>query len=103
MSESSSALRIGDYVSVQNTDDEWEDLVGILENFCNGDGETLRRDSEKATHAEVRFPLSRSVQHALRLNGVNFFTDYVRVQLRLNNELEMFSLSSLEAVSWDDL
>ena len=46
---------------------------------------------------EVADHEQHSFSRPLRLNGVNYFTDYVRVQLRLNNELEMFPLSSLRS------
>lgn len=85
-----------------NTDDEWEELIGIVETLYNSAGAPCRAGAA-ATTAEVRFPLSRSSQYSMRLTGVNFFTDYVRTQLRMNDEVQMFSMENLEVVDRDNL
>ena len=95
-------MRRQDYVQVLDTSDEWEDLIGIVEALYDAQGVPCRSGSRVMT-AEVRFPLSPTSQYATRLVGVNFFTDYVRNQLRLNNEVSIIPVKNLEVIDKDDL
>lgn len=95
-------IRRLDYVQVVDTQDEWEDLIGIVDMLYDAHGNPCRAGRHVKT-AEVRFPLSRGAQYAAHLIGVNFFTDYVRTCLRRSNEFQEFAVTNLERVDRDEL
>lgn len=102
MNPTPAQIRCNDYVEVLETLDEWEGLVGIVEELFDINKQPCA-DSQEACFATVRFPLRHDGQKAVRLYGVNHFTDYVRKQLKAQEELEIFSLTVLEWLDPDEL
>jgi len=68
---------VGDYVEISGTEDEWEGVIGVLEEHHPATEET----KEEWT---VFVPLEKSDIRARRMVGVNFLTGYVRFMLRGN-------------------
>src|SRR4051812_1481988 len=77
-------LKKRDYVSIE-TDDEWDGLIGIIEDFLDAEGNSVSA-SDVTSRVMIRIPLTRQGQNSYRLLRVNFLTDYVRILLRENNE-----------------
>ncbi len=97
-SQAQSRLAVSDYVEVVNTDDEWESLIGIIDSISSDNFST-----DGFLSVSVYFPLRETTQYSLRLKGVNFFTDYIRLTLRQNGEIQIFSEENLEIVDEDSL
>jgi hypothetical protein len=95
-------LKRKDYVTIIGTNDEWEDLIGVVDDILDSDGNSCQRN-KIGTSCLVRIPLSRSNQAPLRLVGVNFITPYVRHELRQNEDVCLFMMKHLEWVDPDDL
>lgn len=97
------SLKIGKYGQVVCTDDEWEDLIGIVENFY--DAENNKCSIDEAVFIELYFPLDHKDQKQFRLTDVNEFTSYVRGQLRSrdNEEGKIFPIESVEAFDENNL
>lgn len=88
-------IQLRDYVEVVNTDDEFEGLIGVVEDFYDEDNNSCS-PGQKGAVCLVRIPLMKRDQAAMRLSGVNFITSYVRLELRNNDELCLFPLNKLE-------
>jgi len=88
-------IEIGDYVEVVNTNDEFEDLIGVVEDFYDSEGKSCQSDRKEAL-CVIRIPLQRQDQAMMRLVGVNFITPYVRHELKTNEELCLFTKDKLE-------
>ncbi len=99
----SDPLKVGDYVTIIDTRDEWEDLVGILIGFRDANDELAPAGSARAKWASIRFPVSKASLRETRLDGVNEYTSYVVYQLKQNNFLQTFPIAKLEWFDKEDL
>ena len=98
----SNQLHKGSYVQVCYTDDEYEGLIGIIEDFYYENDNSCSQ-SHPGAICVVRFPLSRRERMQRKMVGVNFFTDYVRYQLVLNDGLDLFKKDKLEEIDPNDI
>lgn len=92
----------GDYVEIVDTSDEWESLIGIVEDFYDDQGQSCPVTHKEAV-ALVRIPTTKRGQVTLRLQDVNFLTSFVRQELNLHDELRIFPLKNVEWFDPNDL
>lgn len=100
--ESRKEIRRRDYVLVVETNDEWDGLVGVIDDFLDENGQSCLLSGPNVS-CLVRIPVTRRTQRQLRMIGVNHLTDYVLRELRLHDELRLFPLAHLEWISADEL
>lgn len=91
-----------DYVAVIETDDEWDGLIGTVEDFFDDLGASCSPETKGAV-VLVRIPTSKRSQAALRLEQVNFLTPYVRKELQSHDDLHLFLRKHLEWFDPNDL
>lgn len=103
MRDDSEPLKLGDYVVVVDTRDEWEDLIGILDGFRDAFGEPVPQGSVRAKFGHIRFPVSRESLREARLDSVNEYTKFVVYELKQNNYHQDILLQNLEWFDQDDL
>lgn len=81
----------GDYVSIIDTGDEWEGVIGVLE-------EHIEATEDHKESWTVFVPTSSAEVKARRMVGVNDLTDYVRYELRENQNRVRIQPHNLERV-----
>lgn len=81
----------GDYVAICDTNDEWEGVIGVLE-------EVIPETSEEEERWILFVPLSTGEIKARRMVGVNDLTNFVRFELRQNNGRTRIYTKNLERV-----
>jgi len=91
-----------DHVRVVFTDDEWESMIGVIEEFMYNDGTT---SSKYLSGCEiiVYFPTDKDEMRSCKLTGVNIFTSFVKQHLRIFDGLKNFEPQFLEIVDISDL
>ena len=94
--------RKNDYVSVVDTSDEWEDLIGKVEEFMDAEGATSPTYVDGMS-VVVFFPTSTSEIRQHRMVGVNHFTAYVRYCLSEQSNKHVLPLKNVEWVDPQDL
>ena len=92
-------LRLKDYAEVVDTRDEWEGLIGVVEEFVDENELPVRADSPRVAGVIVHVPTRGSGSAVQRLRDVNELTSYVRGQLRTNDDRQCFAPSKL---AWFD-
>ena len=90
------------YVAVVDTNDEWEDLIGKIDEFMDANG-TLVPEWSEGCRAVVFFPTLREDIAAADLVSVNQFTSFVREHLKRHQNQQVFEITNLELVNPDDL
>lgn len=90
-------LKKRNHVRVIDTLDEWEDLIGVVEEFMNSDGTTTDK-FQVGQQVIVFFPLSREDIRLTKLVGVNTFTSFCRFELKQHEGLRAFAVKHLELV-----
>lgn len=88
------SLKRRSYVCVVDTNDEWEDAIGVVEDILLGDASVPA--SSEGCEIIVFFPLLREDIQQLKLVGVNFFTAPCRHELRKNAGMKLFPVKNLE-------
>lgn len=89
-------LKIGDYVSVIESRDEWEDLIGVIDDILDADGESVFESHQRAVRIVVMFPVGQKARKQTRLDEVNEYTPFVLYHLKSNNSRQDFPLRNLE-------
>lgn len=84
-----------DYICVVDTCDEFEDLIGIVEEFLLPNGECGPR-WVPGSRVIVYFPYTISEIRQTKLRGVNTFTSFVRMQLHRDEGRVIFDTQKLE-------
>lgn len=95
-------LKRNDYVAVIDTSDEWEDLIGKIEEFMAPDG-SLHQEFQPGFRVVVFFPINRDDIRSARLVGVNRFTSFVRQHLRTYEGKQVFDIIKVEWFDPNDL
>ena len=90
-----------DFIKVVDTMDEWEELIGRVEEFVDAEGGS-HTELKEGFLAKVFFPTKQSDQRSLRLVGVNFFTPYIRHLLREQEGYHFLEMKNLEWVDPDE-
>lgn len=96
-------IRKKSYVEIVNTDDEWENLIGLVEEFYTESGDLCTYDDPLAFFVQVRFPTNRTEQKQMLLFGVNHFTGYVLYELRNSDDIKLVNIKNLEYINSEDL
>lgn len=96
-------IRKGDYVEIIDTADEWEGLIGIVEEFYTEVGEFCKFNDPGLFFAQIRIPTRKTDQRPLRLWGVNHLTGYVLYELRSNDDIKLVKVSCLEYIDEEEL
>ena len=96
-------IRKGDYVEIANTTDEWEGIIGVVEEFYTEIGDFCKFNDPGVFFAQIRIPTRKSDQRPLRLWGVNHLTGYVLYELRNNDDIKLVKVSCLEYVDEEEL
>lgn len=91
-------LRVGIYVRVVSNDDEWEDLIGIVDEFLDCNLEEIDSFVEDCL-CLVYFPVSRSSQERCNLAGVNDYPGTVIAELKRSEFRKVFDIKALEEVN----
>lgn len=81
----------GQYAQICGTADEWEDVIGILE-------ERVLGEEDEEEHWILYVPTAKSDLRSRRMIGVNDLTDYVRYQLSHGDNRINVSPKNLERV-----
>jgi hypothetical protein len=84
----------GLYVRVATTD-EWEDLIGIIEEFLDSNLDPID-EPQQGGKCLVYFPISRRAQQSCNLAGVNDYPETVLNDLRGCNSRKVFDLADLQ-------
>lgn len=92
----------GDYVSVINTRDEWEDLIGIVEEFMDPEG-VIKNDYEEGDRIVVFFPFTCDDIKEAKLEGLNYFNSFVKAHLRKHEGKQVFEPKNLESFDKEEL
>ena len=95
-------LKQKDYAAIVETNDEFEDLIGIVDEIYDSKGD-ICKDTRTGTRVALRIPLTREEQKLTRLYGVNDITRYARQQVQLNDGCLLINTSNLEIVNPEDL
>lgn len=95
-------LKVGDYVQIVDTDDESEDLIGVIDEIFDDDGNSVK-STKFGRDVAVFIPLSRKDQEQHNLLSVNEIGSYVRQELRLNEGLLKVRSENLEWFDPDEL
>ena len=95
-------FRVGNYVRIIDTCDEWQDLIGVVEEFMGPDG-NLHPRLQKDDRIVVLFPTDKKEIRSLRLTGVNLFSRFVLFHLKQYEGKQHFDLSSVEMLDPDEL
>lgn len=100
--EEEGEIKLRSYVSVVDTNDEWEGLIGRVEEFMSSEG-ILRTEKQEGDRAVVFFPLAQEEQRRLRMAGVNTYPSFVRLHLQQHEGKQVFNFDNLEEVDPEDL
>ena len=93
--EEARVLKRDDYVVIIETKDEWEDLIGKVEEFMSDDGD-LHNDFRHGDRVVVFFPINREDIYLLRLVGINNFPKLAAHHLRQFQGKQVFENRSVE-------
>ena len=91
-------LCVDDYAEVVDTHDEFEGLIGIVEEFLDEEGDARRADCQLVTQVILHIP-TRATAGQRRLLEYNEPTSYVRAQLRAEDDRRCFPCAH---VAWFD-
>lgn len=94
--------RKNDYVSIIDTSDEWEGLIGKVDEFMSADGSTHPSYVE-GDQVILHMPTKTSEIRACRMVGINHFTAYVRYCLNQQENRHILSLKNVEWVNPEDI
>ena len=95
-------LKQRDYAAIIDTNDEFEDLIGIVDEVFNDEGESVK-DTNSGSKVALRIPLTREEQKTFNLYGTNEITRYARQQIILNNGCLLVDIKNLESFNPEDL
>lgn len=88
------AIFIGSYVQVINCEDEWDELIGIVDDLLDSDLNPVD-DGKEWNVCLVYFPTSRRGQEKHNLVGVNHFFKTVASELSCSDSRKMFNREML--------
>ena len=85
-----SRLRRGDIAEIVDTHDEWEGLLGLVDDFLDEDGARCRSDHANLSCVVLQVPTGRGEavrgSNLRRLYEANELTSYVKSQLRTEDD-----------------
>jgi hypothetical protein len=92
-------LRRRHYAEIVETADEFEGLIGVVEDFLDEEGNSQRMHGPETRCVVLHVPTHPDTQANLRLRDVNELTSYVRAQLRREDDRLCFPSAQL---AWFD-
>lgn len=101
-SKDEAGIKRKDFVEVIGTNDDWESLIGVVDEFMLSDGEIVNK-YEPGARAVVYFPLRSGDAYASKLRSVNMLTGLVKQHLQQYEGKQVFDLDQLEVIDPEEL